>query len=206
MGHNSSGGKIYWEARGYKLFPGETELRYDENGNILNEITWEDPKIATGDNYNVVLDDGRAFMLNSLFALAGSGSISFMCFGASSTTAVHTQDRLVHELIADGTRARLLNSAGTTLTNASTTITTYNDTSYTPTYSYYAQTVVLGQINGATSLNVNNPIQEVGMNNVAACPSTPTDISGTMFNRYVFGSPTILDSSTLYQVIVTLHF
>lgn len=206
MGHTSSGGVVTWECRSYRLFPGETELRYDDDGVILNELVWEDPKIKTKENFNVVTDTGRALMLNTLFALSGSGSVSFMAFGASSTSALHTQDRLVHELIADGTRPRLLNSSGTTLTSASTTITTYNDTSYSPTYSYYAQTVVLGQINGATSLNVNNPIQEVGMNTTAACPSTPTDLSGTMFNRYVFGSPTILDSSTLFQTIVTLHF
>lgn len=206
MSHHSSGGVCIWECRSYKLFPGESDLRYAKDGSIENELVWEDPKIATGENFNIVTDTGRQLMLNSLFALAGSGSISFACFGASSTTAVHTQDSLVHELIADGTRPRLLNSAGGTLTSASTTITTYNDTSYTPTYSYYAQTVVLGQINGATSLNVNQPIQEIGMNTSVTCPATPSGISGVMFNRYVFGSATILDSSTLFQFIATLHF
>lgn len=206
MGHNSSGGVVIWECRSYRLFPGETELRYNEKGAVLNELVWEDPKIKERSNFNVVTDNGRALMLNTLFALSGSGSISFMAFGASATAANHTDTRLTHELIADGTRPQLVNSSGTALTSASTTITTYNDTTYTPTYSYYAQTVVMGQINGATSLNVNNPIQEVGMNTTLATPATPTGTSGTMFNHYVFGSPTTLDSSTLFQAIVTLHF
>lgn len=202
----SSGGLVKWECRSYRLFPGETELRYDEDGKILNELIWEDPKIAKNEHINVVTDTGRQLMLNTLFALAGSGSISFMAFGASATAASHTDSRLTYELNADATRPRLLNSSGGTLTSASTTITTYNDTTYTPTYSYYAQTVVLGQINGATSANVNHPIQEVGMNTTETTPSTPTGTSGTMFNHYVFGSPTVLDSSTLFQAIVTLHF
>ncbi len=206
MGHQSSGGICLWECRTYRVFPGEAELRYDEKGNVLNEIIWEDPKIKEGKNFNVVTDTGRQLMLNTLYALSGSGSISFMAFGASATAPLHTDDRLTHELIADGTRPQLLNSAGTALTSASTTITTYNDTSYSPTYSYYAQTVTLGQINGATSLNVNQPIQEVGQATAAACPGTPTGTSGVIFNHYVFGSPTTLDSSTIFQALTTLHF
>lgn len=207
MPRGAAGVATEWVCRKYaKLSPDDTELTYDAFGNIVNPIVWEDPKIATGENFNVITDGGRTLLAKNLLSLSGSGFPLFFNYGASATAASHLDTRLTHELIADSTRPALTNSDSSALSSASTTTTTYTDTSYTPSYVYYVQTIVKGSVNGGSSLNVNQPIQEVGMNTSAACPGTPTGTSGIQFNHYVFGSATTLDSLTIFSATIYIHY
>lgn len=207
MSHLSSGIAVEWVCRQYKkLSPTDTDVRYGANGEILNELVWEDGKIATGDNWNVVTDTGRQLLAYNLLNLPGSGWALYGAMGSGATAATHTQDRLVYELIGDTTRPLITNQDASPLSTAAVTVTTYNDTSYIPTYSYYVQAIVRFQMDGDTSANVNKPIQEVGLNTVAACPSTPTGLSGVLFNRYVYDTPTTLSAGTIFIAIGYLHF
>ena len=211
MSHLSSGIAVEWICRKYKKFPGVNPIRYKEGqeGNplaITNEVLWEDPNIQTGDNFNVVLDGGRALMAYNLLNLPGSGWALYGAMGSGTTAATHTQSRLVYELIADGTRPLIKNQDASPLSTAAVTVTTYQDDDYTPAYEYYVQAIVRFDMDGDTSANVGAPIQEVGLNTVAACPSTPTGTSGVMWNRYVYPSPTTLDPGTLFIALGFLHF
>lgn len=194
-----------WFVRKYKIDPVTKGLIYGKNGEVLNELVWEDPKIASGENTNVMTDNGRLLILDTLFGLSGSAHPMFMGFGASATAASHLDTRLTHELIADSNRPTITDSAGATLSTSATVLSTYTDTSYTPNYVYYTTGTVMGTINGATSLNVNNPIQEIGIFSLRPCPGTPTGTSGIALNHYVFGTATTLDASTILQAIVVFH-
>jgi hypothetical protein len=197
---------VQWYGRLYDAGP-NNRIDYDENGKVLNTELWHDPKIDTEDNLNVILDVGRAFMGNTLFALAGSGNIAFMAAGASSTSAVHTQTQLVYELIADTNRAALTNTDGTSpLTSAKVvTASSFSDSTYSPPYAYYYQWAVMAQWNGAVSLNVNQPFQEFALNDTKACPGTNTGTSGHYLDRYVFGSPVTLGPTTILQVTAIIR-
>lgn len=201
--HHRSG--AFWYCKKYKLFPGEKQLRYDENGNVLNEVVWVDPNIKINDNYNVVTTNGRKLMDYNLLGLSGSAVALWMAMGSGTTGPSVTQDRLVYELIGDTNRPTVTLSNGSPLDATAVTANTYTDTNYTPNYSYYAQFTVLGEMNGATSANVGAPIQEIGLMTARACPGTPTGLSGVMWNRYVFASPTTLDSETVFQALLVYH-
>jgi hypothetical protein len=203
MEHHRSSAK--WYCRKYKLFPGEKTLRKDASGKILNECVWEDPKIKTGDNYNIVTTAGRMLSDYTLLALSGSGHPLWMAMGSGTTSPSVTQDRLVYELIGDVTRPAVTLSNGSPLDATAVSATPYSDTNYTPSYEYYAQFTVLGEMNGATSANVGAPIQEVGLVTNRNCPGTPTGISGVLWNRYLFAEATTLDSETIFQAVVVYH-
>lgn len=211
MSHLSSGIAVSWISRKYKKLPGANPIRYKEGqeGNplaITNEVLWEDANIKTGDNWNVVTDGGRALMANNLLHLPGSGFALYGAMGSGSTAATHLQDRLVYELIADGTRPLITNQDASVLSTSAVTVTTYTDNDYDPPYEYYVQAAIRFDMDGDTSANVGAPIQEVGLNTVAACPSTPTGLSGVLWNRYVYPSPTTLDAGTLFIALGFLHF
>lgn len=203
MEHTKS--SAYWFCRKYKLFPGEKQLRYTKNGQILNECVWEDPNIKTGNNHNVVTTGGRTLSDYTLLALPGSGHPLWMAMGSGTTAPNVTQDRLIYELILDGTRPAVTLSNGSPLDATAVSATPYTDTNYTPSYEYYAQFTVLGEMNGATSNNVGAPIQEIGLVTNPTCPGTPTGISGILWNRYLFAEATTLDSETVFQGLVVYH-
>lgn len=192
-------------ARKYLNDPITGGLVFNEKGYISNPVVWEDPKIATGENRNVILDSGATGALCSLFGMAGSATYQFLAYGASSTAATHTQDRLIYELIADGTRPKLTNTDSSPLSAAAVSLTTYNDTTYTPTYSYFRQVALLGTIL-STTLNVNQPVSEIAITDTLACPGIPGGRSGRSLDRYVFGSPTVLDGATTLAITILLHF
>ena len=178
-------------------------LNYDQFGNVTNKLVWQDPKIAAGSNFNVITDNGKQFMWNTLFALAGSGNFNSLAYGASSTAATHTDTRLVYEHQLDPTRVPLTNQAGTVVTSGSVVaLSTFTDVSYTPNVVYYTTATVMGTITGSTTLNVNQPVQEVALASTRTLPSTPTSTSGTIWNRFVLGAPTVLTSTTTLQIIV----
>ena len=201
----SNGTVIEFFPRKYLKDPVTGGLTFDEKGYITNPVVWEDPNIAEGRNKNVVLDLGGETVLYNIFGLAGSAVFQFMAYGASATAAAHTQSQLVYELIADATRPKLTNTDGSPLSASCVTLTTYNDTSYSPTYSYYRQAAVLGSIAAGTA-NVNQPVSEIAINTALACPGTNTGSSGIYLDRYVFGSPTVLDGATILAITILLHF
>ncbi len=194
-----------WFCRKYKLFPGEKTLRKDEKGAILNPVTWEDPKIKEGTNYNVVTTTGRTLIDYTLLGLAGSGHTLWMAMGSGTTGPSVSQDRLVYELILDTNRPAVTLSNGDPLDTSAVSATPYTDAGYTPNYEYYAQFTVLGEMNGATSANVGAPIQEIGLVTNPACPGTPTGISGVLFNRYLFAEATVLDDESIFQALLIYH-
>lgn len=210
MSQDAHGIATQWECRLYKDMKGQPGADAegfvrDEQGKILNPLVWEDPKISSGKNFNLTTNVGKQLMFNTIFQLAGSAFPVFFAVGASSTAAALTDVTLKYEHILDGTRPRLTNSAGTALTNASVTVSAFSDAGYTPSYNYSVAAVVMGTIPAAT-LNLNQPIQEIGLATLAACPTTPTGTSGILFNHYVFGSPTLMDGSTIFQAVVTFHY
>jgi len=208
----------YWFARQYKT-DFETlkkdpssgglnyEIRIDEQGNpykfVTNELVWEDPKIAQKDNFNLLTDDGKQLLWNTLFGLAGSGTLDWMAYGASSTAAAHNDSHLAYEHILDGTRIILTNQSGTIMTSGSVVnLSTFVDSTYTPNITYYTSATVMGTITGATTLNINQPVQEFGIASAAACPSSPSGSSGKLFNHYILGAPTTLTNTTTLQILV----
>jgi len=202
---SGNGATIEFIARKYETDPVTGGLTFDENGNITNSVVWEDPKIATGENKNVILDYGATAVLCNIFGMAGSATWQFMAYGASSTAATHTQAQLIYELTADGTRPKLTNVGGTPLSNAAITLTTFTDNTYTPGYSYFRQAAVLGTVLN-TTLNAGQPVSEIAINSAQACPATPFASSGVYLDRYVFGSPTVLDGVTTLAITILLHF
>lgn len=208
--HNSHFGLETWfEARQYKNDPETGGLLRDDQGNILNEEVWHDPRIDDETNFNVILDNGALKILNSTFGLAGSGNFAFMAAGASGTPAVHTNTHLTYELNwVSGGRKPLVNTDGTSpLTSAKVvSLSTFNDTSFTPTYSYFTLAQVQASWNGTTdSTIVNQPIQEVAIADTQACPTTPGGTSGILLDQFIFGSATILDASTTLVVTGSLR-
>lgn len=202
---SSNGSVIEFFPRKYLNDPITGGLVFDENGNITNEMVWEDPKIALGENRNVILDGGGQGVFYNMFAMAGSAIFQFMAYGASSTAAVHTQTQLFYEHILDGTRIKLTNTNGTPLSNTAVSLTTFTDANYTPSYVYYRQCAVLGTV-PSTTLNVNQPVSEIAIVAGEAVPATPSTASGVYLDRYVFGSPTILDGATSLAITILLHF
>lgn len=207
MSHKSFGGvAARWFCRKYKLFPGETELKRDAAGNVLNEVVWEDEAIAAGDNHNVVTTVGRQLADYNLLSLAGSGFPLFMAMGSGNTPAAAVGDtRLIYELIGDANRPYITLSTGAPLDSTAVAATPYTDTNYTPNYEYQVQFTVMGEMNGATSANVGAPIQEIGLVTAVACPASPTGTSGVLYNHYIFSSPTTLDLETVFQAILVVH-
>lgn len=196
-----------WYIRQYErdpFAPPESDgLNYDKDGNVTNKVVWEDPKIRLNENFNVITDTGKQMMWSTIFGLTGSGTFLTMAYGASSASAVHTDTHLTYEHILDGTRIPLTNQSATQMTQGSVvSLSTFTDSSFSPAISYYTAATVMGTINGATSLNVNQPIQEFGIASNTACPGTPTGTSGTLFNHYILGASTTLTSTTTLQIIV----
>lgn len=186
-----------------KANPESGGLNYNAKGDVTNPLVWEDPKIAEGTNFNVITDAGKQLMWNTLFALAGSGSFNSLAFGASSTAAVHTNSQLVYEHQLDPTRVALTNQSGTVMTSGSVVaLSTFNDTSFTPTVSYYTSATVMGTIVGSTTLNTNQPVQEVALASTRTLPTTPTGVSGTIWNRFVLGAAVVLTNTTTLQVLI----
>lgn len=210
MSHSNSSCGVRWISRKFKKFPGAEPIKYlpGLEGNplaIINPILWEDDNMKEGKNWNVVTDNGRTLIFNTIFAFTGSGSPVFMCFGASSTAANHLDTRLTHELIADGTRPHVTNENGNPFSSSTVTTTSYQDTDYDPPYDYYVQAIARGDLDGDTSLNVGQPIREVGLNTNVNCPGSPTGTSGILFNHYVYSSTTTLDPGTLFIALAFLH-
>lgn len=201
----ANGTVIEFFPRKYIPDPISGGLTVDENGNITNEYVWEDPNIAKGINKNVILDPGAQTVFYNMFGMAGSAVFQFFAYGASSTAAVHTQSQLVYELIADGTRPKLTNIDTTPLSASAVSLTTYSDVTYTPAYVYYRQCAVLASI-AATTANANQPVSEIAIVTALACPATNTGSSGIYLDRYVFGSPTVLDGATILATTILLHF
>lgn len=202
---SGNGATVEFIARKHLNDPITGGLTFDENGNITNPIVWEDPKIATGENRNVILDYGATSVLCNIFGLPGSATWQFMAYGASGTAAAHTQAQLIYELIADGTRPKLTNTNGTALSTTAISLTPFTDNNYTPGYAYFRQVVVLGTILSTTN-NVNQPVQEIAITTTQACPSTPFGSSGVYLDRYVFGTATTLDGATTLAITILLHF
>lgn len=204
--------KVIFEVREYWNDP-ELEaagaaycLKHDENGKVLNKLKWEDPKIAEGTNHNALLSTGIQMVFNTIFALAGSGSFLTMAYGASSTAATSAQTRLIYELVADGTRVSLTNQTATQMTSGTVvSANVFVDTTYTPNISYGSQAVVMATINGTTTLNQNQPVNEVGIASATACPANPTATSGVLLDRYVLGSTSTLVPGVTVQIIVTFR-
>lgn len=209
MKHLSSGTAVSWISRKYQKIDGAIQYEEGHEGDwrfITNPVLWEDENIAKGTNWNTVLDGGRFLLAYNLLGVGATGFPLFMAMGSGSTAADHLQDRLVAELIADGTRPLVTNEDASALSSATVTLTGYTDGDYDPPYPYYVQAIVRADMDGDTSLNVGQSIREVGLNTLAACPGTPTGLSGVMWNRYVYPSSTPLDAGTLFIAIGFLHF
>lgn len=206
MGARSKGGvSARWFCRKYKLFPGEKELRKDKSGKVLNPIVWEDENIALNKNYNTVTTVGRQLADYTLFALAGSAFPLFMAMGTGAVAPTVGDTRLEYELIGDTNRVQITLTSGNPLSASAVTATPYSDSNYTPAYEYQVQFACMGSMNGATSANVDKPIQEIGLVTVLACPGSPTGTSGVLYNHYVFASPVTLDSETVFQAVLIIH-
>jgi hypothetical protein len=209
MKHFSSGVAVSWISRKYKKVNGAIQYQAGHEGDwryITNPMVWEDENIAEGTNWNVVTDGGRQLLAYNLLGVGATGFALYMAMGSGSTPADHLQDRLVYELIADGTRPLVTNENASALSAATVTLTGYTDDDYDPPYPYYVQAIVRADIDGDTTLNVGASVREVGLNTVAACPGTPTGLSGVLWNRYVYPSSTPLDPGTLLIVLGFLHF
>lgn len=200
--HIAGGMAIEWVGRLFdaSIYP---TLTYDDCGNLLNKEVWHDPRIDEGSNFNVILDVGASSLLNTMFGLAASTVWVAMAAGSGTTAAVHTQTALVSELVSGGTRSILTNTSGTLMTSPSVvSVTTYNDTTYSPTYSYYTQASVMATWNGATDARNGQQFQEFGLASQVACPG------GLLFDRYVFPSPITLNgnpSPVILQVTAVLR-
>lgn len=180
-------------------------LVYDSKGNCLNTLVWEDPAIKDGTNFNQITNAGKQMVFGSMFALSGSGTFLWMAYGASSTAYTAGSTHLTYEHILDGTRIPLKSQTGVDMTQANVVgSTSYTDTNYLPNITYVNHAVVMGTINGASSLNVNQPIRDFGINTTAACPGTPTGSSGTFFNLYVLDATRTLSASSTLQILLEL--
>lgn len=180
-------------------------LVYDKDGKVLNTLVWEDPQIAKGTNFNVITDAGKQMVFNTILQLAGSGAFPVMAYGACSTASSHVDTKLNYEHILDATRVPLTNSSATQMTSGSVvSLSTFNDTSYTPTLSYYVQAAVMATINGATTNNKMQPVREFGLASTPILPSTPTGSSGTLLNHFTLGADSILTNTTTLQVLCQL--
>ena len=181
-------------------------LVYDKDGKVLNKLLFEDPQIAKGTNFNLLLDAGKEMVWATILALASSGSFLTMAYGASSTAAAHGDTHLAYEHILDGTRIPLQNTSSTQMTYGSVvSLTTYTDVSYTPNITYYTQAAVMGTINGATSFNnKNQPVQEFGLASNINCPTTPSGVSGVLLNHFILGAPIIITVNSTIQIICQL--
>lgn len=194
--------EAWWEGRKYLNDPSTGGLIRDKEGRILNQEVWHDPNIDDHTNFNVILDGGATAVLCSMFALAGSTVFIGMAAGSGSTAADHTQTTLAYELL--GTRKILTNTDSTTLSSPkAVSITTFTDTSYTPSYVYYTQFQGQSTWNGGSDLNA--PYQEFAIVSTLSAPALPTQASGKYLDRYVFATATTLDSSTTLVVTATLR-
>ncbi len=208
MSLSNAGVEVWWQGRLYQNDPVTGGLVFDENGNITNEELWHDPNINEGTNFNVICDNGALLVLNTMFGLAGSGTYTCMAAGACSTAAVHTDTHLNYEFSwLSGGRKVLTNTDGTALTSAKAVgLSTYNDTTYTPSYTYYTLAQVMATWNGTSDSSVQNqPFQEFGINTLTSLPASPTSTSGTQFDHYVFASPVTLTASTTLAVTASIR-
>ena len=166
------------------------------NGVVVHEETKE----------NIVVDNGRADVLNLLFGLGASAVLIAMGAGACATAAVHTDSRLNYEYTMTANtpstnRYTLTDTNGNLLTSAD--VVSINQTDGLGN-NYYREIIVQATI-PLGDPNVGQPFQEYGLFTAVACPGTPTGTSGTMFNHLVANSAIIKDNSTQIVVQITLR-
>lgn len=155
---------------------------------------------------NIVVDNGRADILNLIFGLGASAVMVALGAGACSTAAAHTDAHLNYEYTMTAStptndRYPLTNTSGALLTSGDITNISVTDGLGN---TYYRQIVVQATI-PITDPNVGQPFQEYGLFSSVACPATPTSTSGTMFNHLVATSAIIKDGSTQIVVQITLR-
>lgn len=188
--HSAGGVAIEWIGRAFDASE-YSELTYNAEGLLLNQEIWHDPNIDDGTNFNVILDGGATSVLNTMLGLAASTTWLAMAAGSGSNAALHTQSALTSELTSGGVRAILTNTSGTIMTSASVvTLNTFNDTTFTPSYTYYAQAAVMATWNGATDARAGQPFQEFALVNQVS-----TSVPTVYLDRYVFPAAIVLSGN-----------
>lgn len=165
-------------------------LREDTSGEILKEQH----------AYNVITIDGRKNAMNLLLGLGG-GTITALAIGASGTAANENDHGLTYELVGASPRLPFTNLAGATISTADYTSQTISDGDL-----FFYNYITLVSISTANDGNTGQPIQEIGLMTSSSLPSSPTTLSGTMFNHIVFGTPFIKTPNSNVEFQVTVRF
>lgn len=175
---------------------------------------------------NIVVYPGRQTVIQSCFNLAPSAIIA-MAIGACATVAAATDTRLNYEHILDNFRYTLTDTNGNPLVPADVITSLFTDGLGN---TYYKAITMQAQVNGATTGNANQPVQEYGLVSatnwgsgsityggsftglVSKCPSSPfgTAAQGSaqstlLFNHYIGDSPIILTSDIVLTIDVTIR-
>lgn len=149
---------------------------------------------------NLVVDTGRADILNLIFGLSASSVMIAGGVGASATAADYTDTRLTHELIYDSSRKLLTNTSGVSLTSSDVVLDPTVIGSCT-----FREKIVVQYVYEAPDANDGNQFAEFGLFSSTALPATPTSTSGVMLNHLVISSPFTKSASLTCTVRISIY-
>ena len=176
-----------------------TEWKTLVHSSETGELIWESPE-----HKNLEVNSGRNRLITMAFVPSAStsfGGFYYLGVGASATAAQVTDTQLTYELIGNGTRKVLTNTAGLTPTNSDVVLETITIGSTT-----FFEKIVLQAIFTSGDGNNGNTFNEYALFNTAALPGTPTASSGVMFNHYIDPNPVTKTALNQVTTQITIRY